>query len=87
MVELRTSRWLRVLAERDPGVLSRVLERFSNLNIIPDRINAVCGRSDQIVIEIDVTDIPAATCALIAARIAQLPAVVDSLLDGVESSS
>lgn len=84
MVEVSTVRRLRVLAERDPCVLLRVLERFSNLNIIPDRFNAVCGPSDQIVIEIDVTDCDGATCALIGAKIAQLPAVLDARLDNVE---
>jgi|SRR5882724_4802993 len=84
MVEVSTVRRLLVLAERDQGVLLRVLERFSNLNIIPDRVNAVCGPSDQIVIEIAVIDIPAATCTLIVAKIAQLPAVLDARLDGVE---
>jgi hypothetical protein len=83
MVAVDTVRCLRVLADRDPGVLLRVLVRFSNLNLIPNRFNAVCGPSDQIIIEIDVTDIPAPTCILIAAKVAQLPAVLDARLDGV----
>ena len=81
MVEVDTELRLRVLAERDPGVLLRVLERFANLNIIPDRLIAICGLGDQIRIEIDVTGVPAATCALIVAKIAQLPAVLDASLD------
>jgi hypothetical protein len=85
-VEVDTVRCLRVLADRDPGVLLRVLERFSNLNIVPDRFNAKCVPGDQIIIEIDVTDIPAATCALIAAKVAQLPAVLDARLDGASNA-
>jgi len=46
MVEVSMVRRLRVLAGRDLGVLLRVLERLSNLNVIPDRFNAVCGPSD-----------------------------------------
>jgi hypothetical protein len=84
MVEMSTVRRLRVLAERDPGILLRVLERFSNLNIVPDRVSAACSPGDEIVIEIEVTDISSATCALIAAKIVQLPAVLNALLDNVE---
>jgi hypothetical protein len=81
MVEVSTVRRLCVLAERDPGVLLRILERFSNLNIVPGRVSAVCGPGDEIVIEIEVTDIPSATCVLIAAKIVQLPSVLNALLD------
>lgn len=77
-------RCLRVLADRDPGVLLRVLERFSNLNVIPDRFNAKCGPGSQITIEIELTEVPTATCALIAAKVAQLSAVLDVRLDDVE---
>jgi hypothetical protein len=84
MVQESTVRRIRVLAERDPGVLLRVLERFSNLNIIPDRVGAVCGPGEEISIEIELTDIPLATCALIVAKIIQLPAVLDARLDDIE---
>jgi hypothetical protein len=87
MVEMSTVRRLRVFAERDPGVLLRVLERFSNLNIVPDRVSAACGPGDEIFIEIEVTGIPSATCALIAAKIVQLPAVLNALLDNVERTA
>lgn len=81
MVEVSTVRRLRVLAERDPGVLLRVIERFSNLNIIPDGFSAVCGPGDTITIEIEVKDIRADMCVLIVAKIAQLPAVLEALLE------
>jgi hypothetical protein len=87
VIEVSTVRRLRVLAERDPGVLLRVLERFSNLNIVPSRVSAACGPGNEIVIEIEVTDLPSATCALIAAKIVQLPAVLDTLLDNVERAA
>jgi hypothetical protein len=87
MVEISTVRRLRVFAERDPGVLLRVLERFSNLNIVPDRVSAVCGPGDEMFIEIEVTDIPSATCALIAEKIVQLPAVLNALVDNVECTA
>ena len=44
------------------GVLLRVLDRFSNLNIVPDPFIASCGR-DEITIEIDAAEIPPATLA------------------------
>lgn len=81
MVEASTVRRLCVLAEQDPGVLLRVLERFSNLNIVPSRVSAVRGPDDEILIEIEVTDIPSATFAIIAAKIVQLPSVLNALLD------
>ena len=64
---------LRVLAERDPGVVSRVLERFSNLSLIALRFTALCDADNQIVIEIDVAEISGAPLDLIAAKIGQLP--------------
>jgi hypothetical protein len=82
MVEVDTVRCLHVLAERDAGVLLRVLERFANLNIVPNRLNAVCGPANDI--EIEVIDIPAATLAFITAKVAQLPAVFEARLDEVE---
>jgi acetolactate synthase small subunit len=81
VIQVSTVRRLHVLAERDPGVLLRVLERFANLNFIPDRLNAICGPGDEIRIEIELTGVPPATCALITAKIAQLPAVLDAALD------
>ena len=37
---------LRVTAEADLGALSRVLERFQNLNIVPRRVVAEMGTGD-----------------------------------------
>jgi hypothetical protein len=77
-------RRIRVLAERDPGVLLRVLERFSNVNIVPDRFNAVCGPGGQILIEIEPMDIPAAASCSVVATIGQVPALLDTRLEEVE---
>ncbi len=80
MVEAKTVHRLRVWAERDAGVLLRVLERFANLNIVPDRVSAACGPGDEVYIEIAVTGIPPALCELIIAKLAQLPSVLDARL-------
>lgn len=84
MVDETMKHVLRVRAERDPGVVSRVLERFANLNLIPVRFNAVCDAKSQIVIEIDLAGISCATLSLIVGKIGQLPAVFDTVLEDVE---
>jgi hypothetical protein len=72
---------LHVTAERDPGVLLRVLERFANLNLIPLRFSAVCDAQDQILIEIHPSFMSDDMLSLIVAKIGALPAVLDVILE------
>jgi hypothetical protein len=80
MVNENAGRRVHVSAERDPGVLLRVLERFSNLNLIPQQFNAAYDANDQILIEIEVGPMSSDMLALIVAKIGQLPAVLDAVL-------
>jgi (p)ppGpp synthase/HD superfamily hydrolase len=78
LINENAGRRVHVTADRDPGVLLRVLERFSNLNLIPQQFNATCDANDQILIEIDVGPMSSDVLALIVAKIRQLPAVLDA---------
>lgn len=66
---------LRVVADADPGVIARVLERFQNLNIIPRRLNAEFGVDDALHIEVDVCGVPREQMDLIAVKVQQAVSV------------
>jgi hypothetical protein len=73
-----TTLCLRVVAEADPGVLSRVLGQFQNLNIVPLRVLAELSTSAVLHVRIDVFGLPEARLTLIAAKVGQLPAVMNA---------
>lgn len=62
---------LRVVADADPGAISRVLDRFQNLNVIPRRMSAEFGVDDRLHIEVDVCGVPREQMDLIAAKVLQ----------------
>ena len=45
---------LQVITDADPGAIARVIERFQNLNIIPQRVVAEFSSNDLLYIEVDV---------------------------------
>jgi hypothetical protein len=67
---------LRVVADADPGALTRVLNSFQNLNVVPRRVSAEFGANDILHIQVDVFGMPDDQLALIAAKIRQAPCVV-----------
>jgi hypothetical protein len=69
---------LQVVAEADPGALARVLERFQNLNLLPRRVIAEQATNGRVHIAVDVTDLTEPALDLIAAKIAQLPCIINS---------
>ena len=62
---------LRVTAEADLGALSRVLERFQNLNVVPRRVVAEMGIGDVLYIQVDVSGLPEDRITLITAKLGQ----------------
>jgi hypothetical protein len=60
---------LQVTAEPDPNVLSRVLERFQNLNILPRSVMAELGVREVLHIRIDVLGLDADRMTIIAAKL------------------
>jgi hypothetical protein len=68
---------LRVVAEADPGVIARVLERLQNLNVLPRRVMAEFGINEMMHIEVDVFGLPTAQMKLIAAKIREGVNVTD----------
>jgi hypothetical protein len=86
--------WLRRWTGRAQDIDDAIQEAYSRLDSLNSISHIDSGRAylfqttrspnDRIFIEIEVTDIPAATCALIVAKIPQLPAVLDARLDGVD---
>jgi hypothetical protein len=69
---------LRVVADADPGVLGRVLERFQNLNVLPRRIHVELGSTDHFHIEVDVFGIGEAQRRAIAAKVSQAVCVINA---------
>ncbi len=76
--ELATTLCLRVVAEADPGVLSRVLGQFQNLNVVPLRVLSEFSTSDVLHLRIDVFGLPETRLSLIAAKISGFPAVTNA---------
>lgn len=76
----RPDTWrLRVIAEAEPSALSRVLQPFQNLNLVPLRIHADRIGSDYLEISIDIAaadSAPPDLARLIAAKLRQLPIVI-----------
>jgi len=69
---------LRVVADADPGVLARFLERFQNINFIPRRVVAEFATNGKLHVEIDTFGITEAHLTLIAAKIGEATSVVSS---------
>lgn len=67
---------LRVSAEPDPGALPRVLASFQNLNLVPRRVIAELGSSNELHVTVDITDVSEHRLTLIAAKVAQIPSVL-----------
>lgn len=66
---------LRVVAEADPGVIARVLERFQNINVLPRRVVAEHGTNGSLHIQVDLAGLPEQMLTLIALKISQVPTV------------
>lgn len=71
-------RRLQVVADADPGVIARVVERFQNLNIVPRRVIAEFSSNDILHIAVDVCGIADEQLALIAGKIRQSPCIVNA---------
>lgn len=71
---------LHVVAESDPSALARVIERFQQLNIVPRRVLAELDDAGFLNICVDVEDLKLDAALFIAAKVGQMPCIVDSLL-------
>lgn len=69
---------LRVTADGDPGVLPRLLGLFQNLNITPQRVVAEFGINALMHLGIDLSGFPEERLSLIAAKISQIPCVLNA---------
>jgi hypothetical protein len=69
---------LRVHAEADPGVLARVIERFQNLNVTPQRFMAELGATGALYIQIEIVGMPDHLLTLIANKLRELPYVLNA---------
>ena len=69
---------LRVTAEADLGALSRVLERFQNLNIVPRRVVAEMGSGDVLYIQVDICGMAEERLSLITAKLNQALSIRDA---------
>ncbi len=63
---------LRVTAEADLGALSRVLERFQNLNIVPRRVVAEMGTGETLHIQVDIVGMAEERLTRITAKLNEL---------------
>ena len=69
---------LRVVAEADPSVLPRILASFQHLNLVPRRVAAEADCREQLYVEVDIADFSESRLAIITARIAQFPNVLEA---------
>jgi len=69
---------LRVTAEADLGALSRVLERFQNLNVVPRRVVAEMGSGDVLHIQVDIVGMAEERLSLITAKLNQSLSIRDA---------
>ena len=70
---------LRVVADPDPAAITRILERFQGLNVLPRRVLAEFGTNDTLHIEVDICGgLPEEQLRLIAAKIGQATCVVNA---------
>jgi hypothetical protein len=69
---------LRVTAEADLGALSRVLERFQNLNVVPRRVVAEMGSGDVLHIQVDIVGMAEERLSLITAKLNQALSIRDA---------
>jgi (p)ppGpp synthase/HD superfamily hydrolase len=67
-----------VVADDDPGVIARVLERFQHLNVLPRRVTAECGSDATFHIQVDVFGLREDHMRLVVAKIRQNPSVVNA---------
>jgi hypothetical protein len=77
-------RRLRVVADADPGAISRVVERFQNLNVVPRRVTAEFSSNNVVYIQVDVCGLTDEQLALIAGKIRQAPCVVNAYWHGLD---
>jgi hypothetical protein len=69
---------LRVVADADPGIIARVLERFQNLNVLPRQVVAELLSNDKLHIQVDVCGLPDEQLRLIAEKIRQCLSVINA---------
>lgn len=69
---------VRVVAEADLGALSRVIERFQNLNVVPRRVVAEMGSGDVLHIQVDVVGMTEERLSLIVAKLNQSLSIRDA---------
>jgi hypothetical protein len=69
---------LRVSAEADPSALTRILAFFQNGNLIPMRIEAEFATNRILHIRVDTSDVSEEQMALIAAKVGEVPCVLNA---------
>jgi hypothetical protein len=69
---------LRVTAEADLGALSRVLERFQNLNIVPRRVVAEMGTGEILHIQVDIVGMAEERLTRITAKLNEALSIRDA---------
>jgi hypothetical protein len=69
---------LRVTADGDPSVLSRLLGYFQNLNVTPRGVTAEFGTSARMHLHIDICGLSEHRLSLITGKIGQCPSVLNA---------
>ena len=77
-------RRLRIVADADPGAIVRVVERFQNLNVVPQRVIAEFSSNDMLHIEVDVCGLADEQLNLIVGKIRQAPCIVNAYWHGLD---
>jgi len=69
---------VRVTADGDPSVLTRLLGYFQNLNVTPRQVHAEFGIQALMHISVDVFGMPVERVTLVTAKIGQTPCVLSA---------
>lgn len=69
---------LQVVSDADPTAIARVVERFTNLNVVPRRLLAEFGSNDTLHIQVDVFGLSEDQLSLVAAKIGEAPAIIST---------
>jgi hypothetical protein len=69
---------LRVVAQAEPGVLTRVLFLLQTINVVPRRVLAERDTTGKLYVGVDIFGLPEKRVTLITAKIRQLPDVMDA---------
>lgn len=69
---------LRVTADDDPGAITRVLERFQNLNVLPRKVTAERATTGLLHVEVQIAGLAEEMLSLVTNKLNSMPCIVSA---------